>query len=101
MALIVAVTRGVIEPGVIDGASHARLQVDGLSGNLLGCELARVRDPASGVALYRALLPPGLEVLGFSNSAGVLDPLDYLGHCYEVYVIVARKNFVNPVQESF
>lgn len=35
-----AVARGVVEPGVVDGASHARLQVDGLSGNLLGSELA-------------------------------------------------------------
>lgn len=60
-----------------------------------------MRYPTSGVALYGTLLPPGLEVLSFSNSAGVLDPLDYLGHCYEVHIIVARQDFVNPVQESF
>lgn len=38
--LIVAIARGIVQPGVVDGTPQASLQVDGLSGNLLGDELA-------------------------------------------------------------
>lgn len=33
--LIVAIARGIVQPRVIDRAPYARLQVDGLPGNLL------------------------------------------------------------------
>lgn len=99
--LVVTVPRGVVEPGVVGRAAHARLQVDGLAGHLLGRELARVRHPARGDALHRALLPPRLEVLGFGDSSWVLDPLNYLSHSNKIDIIVALKDFIDPVQESF
>lgn len=95
--LIVAVPIGVVKPGVGDGAAYARLQVDGFTGHLLRSELARVRHPARLRTFHAAPLSPRLEVLGFGDGAWILDPLDHLGHCHEVYVIVALKDLVDPV----
>lgn len=86
--LVVAIARGVVEPRVVGGAAHARLQVDGLAGHLLGGELARVRHPARLRSLNGALFPPRLKVLRFADRARVLDPLDYLCHRDKIHVIV-------------
>lgn len=53
--------------------------------------------PAGGDAFYRALFPPWLEVLGFGDRAWVLDPLNNLSHGYEVYIVVALEDLIDPV----
>lgn len=93
------VAGGVVEPRVIVGAPDARLQVDGLPGNLFAGELARVRHPTGGRSLDHALLPPRLEVLHLVDDPRLLDPLDHLRHGHEVHVIVVGQHLVDPEQE--
>jgi len=59
-----------------------------------------VWHPTGRRAVYGALLPPGLKVLRFGDGARVLDPLDHLGHRYEVDVVVVLQDFVDPVEEG-
>lgn len=94
-----AVTSRIVDPWVIVRAADTGLQVDGLSGNLLRGQLAGVRYPASWRPLHDTLLSPGLEVLRFRDRAGVLDPLDHLGHRDEVDVVVVRQDLVDPEEE--
>jgi hypothetical protein len=90
----------IVNPRVIVGTTHASLEVDGLPGNLLGGELARVWHPTVRNSLHDALLPPGLEVLGLGDGSRILDPLDYLCHGNEVDVVVVGQDLVDPVQEG-
>lgn len=93
------ISGGVVEPWIVVWASDARLQVDGLAGNLFAGQLARVRYPTGGRSLYHALFPPRLEVLHFVDDPWLLDPLDHLRHGHEVHVIVVGEHLVDPEQE--
>jgi len=94
------VSGGVVEPRIVVGASDARLQVDGLPGNLFACQLARVRYPTGRWSFDYALFPPWLEVLHLVNDPRLLDPLDDLRHGDEVHVIMVGQHFIDPEQES-
>lgn len=94
-----AVTGRVVHPWVIIRTTDAGLKVDGLPGYLLRGELASVGHPAGLSTVDHALLPPGLEVLRLCDSAGVLDPLDHLGHRDEVHVVVVGEDLVDPEEE--
>lgn len=56
--------------------------------------------PAVGDSLDGTLFAPGLEVLDFGDGAGVLHPLDDLGHGDEVDVVVVGQNLIDPVEEG-
>lgn len=93
------VSGGVVEPRVVVGAPDARLQVDGLPGNLFAGQLARVRYPTGWGSVNHTLFPPWFEVLHFVDDSWFLDPLDHLSHGDEVHVIVVGQNFVDPEKE--
>lgn len=93
------VSGGVVEPRVIVRAPDARLQVDGLPGNLLAGQFARVRHPTGGRSLDHALLPPRFKVLHLVDDPRLLDPLDHLRHGHEVHVVVVGQHLVDPEQE--
>lgn len=95
-----AITGRIVHPGIIVGAAHASLEVNGLPGHLLGRQLAGMRHPTRWWTLHHALLPPGLEVLRFGDGARILDPLNHLGHRYEVDVGVALQDLVDPIKEG-
>jgi len=59
-----------------------------------------VGHPAVGDSLDGTLFAPGLEVLDLGDGAGVLHPLDDLGHGDEVDVIVVGQHLVDPVEEG-
>lgn len=94
------VSGGVVEPRIVVGAPDARLQVDGLSGNLFAGQLARVWYPTGWWSFDHTLFPPWFKVLHLVDDPWFLDPLDYLGHGDEVHVIVVGQHFIDPEQES-
>lgn len=59
-----------------------------------------MRHPTGRRSVDHALLPPRFEVLRLRDRAGVLDPLDHLGHRHEVHVVVIRQDLVDPVEEG-
>lgn len=93
------VSGGVVEPRVVVRASDARLQVDGLPGNLFAGELARVRHPTGWRSFDHTLFPPRFEVLHLVNDPRLLDPLDHLRHGDKVHVVVVGQHLVDPEQE--
>lgn len=95
-----SISRGIVHPGVVVWTPDTSLQVDGLSGNLFGGQLAGVGHPAGRLTLDGATLLPRLEVLQLADGARVLDPLDHLGHGHEVHVVVVGQDLVHPVQEG-
>lgn len=58
-----------------------------------------MRYPTGWRSFNHALFPPRFEVLGLGDRSRVLDPLDHLGHCNEIHVVVVLQNFIDPVQE--
>jgi len=93
------VSGGVVEPRIVIRAPHARLQVDGLPGNLFAGQFARVRQPASRRSFHYTLFPPRFEVLHLVYDSRLLDPLDHLRHGDEVHVVVVGQHLVDPEQE--
>lgn len=93
------VSGGVVEPRIVVGAPDARLQVDGLPGNLFTGQLARVRYQTGLWSFDHTLFPPWFEVLHLVDDPRFLDPLDYLRHGDEVYVVVVGQHFIDPEQE--
>lgn len=93
------VSGGVVEPRIVVRASDARLQVDGLPGNLFAGQLARVRYPTGRRSVDHALFPPRLEVLHLVDDPGLLHPLDHLRHGHEVHVVVVGQHLVDPEEE--
>merc|ERR1712027_9966 len=83
-----SVAGGVVDPGVLVGAAHAGVQVEGLAGQLVGGQLAAVGRQAGRLGLGLALLLPGLKVPGSVDIARVLDPLDDLRHGDKVDIVV-------------
>lgn len=94
------ITSGIIDPWVVVGTSYAGLQIDSFSGKFLGSQLAGIGHPTGWFAFNVALLPPGFEVLDFTDGAWVLHPLDDLSHGDKVDIIVVGQDFIDPVQES-
>jgi len=95
-----SISCGVVQPGVVVGASDAGVKVEGLSGQLLCRALALVGGGAAGDEVNGASLLPWLEGFHLINVTGVLDPLDDLGHGDEVNVVVGLKDLVDPVEEG-
>ena len=94
------VTSGIVQPGVVVGAPDASVQVQGLSGQFLGGQLAHVRSETRGFRLGVALLLPGLKVASLVDVLRVLDPLNDLRHGDEVHVVVLLDDLVDPVKEG-
>ncbi len=90
----------VIQPGVVVGASDASVKMESLSGQFLCRALALVGGGAAGDEVNGASLLPWLKGFHLVNIAGVLNPLDDLGHGDEVNVIVGLKDLVDPVEEG-
>lgn len=57
-------------------------------------------NPTSWWSIDDTLLLPGLEVFRFGYSTRVLDPLDHLGHRYEVNVFLVLQYVIDPIKES-
>jgi len=95
-----SISSGVIEPWVVVGASDASVQVESLSGQLLGGQFAPVGGHASLPWLNGTPLLPGFKGTGLINILGVLDPLDNLGHGHKVNIIVVVDDLINPVEEG-
>lgn len=93
------VSGGVVEPRVVVGAPDARLQVDGLPGNLFAGQLARVWYPTGWWSFDHTLFPPWFEVLHLVDDSRLLDPLDHLRHGDEIHVVVVGQHFVDPEKE--
>jgi len=74
--------------------------VKGLSGQLLGGQLAPVGGNACWPGLDGALLLPFLKGAGIFLVLWILDPLDDLCHGHKVDVIVSLKSLIKPVEES-
>ena len=75
-----SVSGGILQPGVVVGATDAGVEMEGLSRKLLGRQLTPVGDRTVWSAGRLTLFLPGSEVSGLFNGLGVLDPLDDLGH---------------------
>ena len=58
-----SVAGGVVDPGVLVGAAHARVQVEGLAGELVSGQLAAVGGEAGALGRGLALLLPQPEEL--------------------------------------
>lgn len=57
-------------------------------------------QPTVRNTLDHTLFPPGFEVFGLCYRPRVLDPLDDLGHGYEVDVVVVGEDLVHPEEEG-
>lgn len=74
--------------------------MEGLARELVSVQLAVVAAVAEGWAVDDALLLPGLVVVQLADGAGVLHPLDDLGHGDEVNVLLVLQGLVQPVEEG-
>lgn len=95
-----AIAGGVVQPGIVVGATDASVEMEGFAGQFLGRQLAGAGSKARRLRFDLALLLPGLEVSGLVRVLGILDPLDDLRHSDEVNVLVLSQNLVDPVEES-
>lgn len=74
--------------------------MEGLARELVSVQLAVVAAVAEGRAVDDALLLPGLVVVQLADGAGILHPLDDLGHGNEVNVLLVPQSLVQPVEEG-
>jgi len=95
-----SISSGVVEPGVVIGASDAGVEVEGFARQFLGGQLAPVGGNAGWAGLDSTLFLPGLKGACLVNVLGVLDPLDDLGHGNKVDVVVVGQDLIDPVEES-
>lgn len=95
-----AITGGVVQPGIVVGATDASVKMEGFSGQFLGRQLAGAGSEARRRRLNVALLLPGVKVFGLVRVLGILDPLDDLSHSDEVNVLVLSQNLIDPVKEG-
>jgi len=83
--------------------SHASMKTNSFSRNLLACKRATVGYETTS-AIRRidiTLILPRVKALDFRECAGVLNPLDNLGHCDKVGVRILLKHLIDPKQEGF
>jgi len=95
-----AITGGVVQPGIVVGATDASVKMEGFSGQFLGRQLAGAGSEARRRRLNVALLLPGVKVFGLVRVLGILDPLDDLSHSDEVNILVLSQNLIDPVEEG-
>ena len=95
-----SISCGVVQPGVVVGTPDAGVKVEGFPGQFLGRDLALVGGGAAVDEVDGAGLLPWFEGLHLVNVLRVLDPLDDLGHCDEVNIVVGLEDLIDPVEEG-
>lgn len=89
----------IVDPWVVVRTSDASLQIDGLTRNFFRRQFAGMWQPTVWNTFNHTLLPPRFEIFRLGYRPWILDPLDDLGHGYEIDVIVIREHLVHPEEE--